>query len=53
MLELKNVTKKVGNAEHIRDVSIALRPGSLTSRTRQVGPSGGSDLRKSEMDANS
>src|ERR1700760_2798040 len=30
-----------------------LCPGSLTSSTRQLGPSGGSDLRKSETDANS
>jgi len=29
MLELRNVTKKVGAAEHIRDVSLSLRHGSL------------------------
>ena len=29
MLELRNVTKKVGAAEHIRDVSLTLRHGTL------------------------
>lgn len=29
MLELRNVTKTVGGAEHIRDVSLALRHGTL------------------------
>jgi glycerol transport system ATP-binding protein len=29
MLELRNVTKRVGAADHIRDVSLALEPGSL------------------------
>ncbi|MBX3532355.1 MAG: ABC transporter ATP-binding protein [Rhizobiaceae bacterium] len=29
MLELKNVTKTVGGADHIRDVSLSLRHGSL------------------------
>jgi glycerol transport system ATP-binding protein len=29
MLELRNVTKKVGGADHIRDVSLSLRHGSL------------------------
>jgi len=29
MLELRNVTKTVAGADHIRDVSLALRPGSL------------------------
>ncbi|MBB5752690.1 ABC transporter ATP-binding protein [Prosthecomicrobium pneumaticum] len=29
MLELRNVTKRVGRVDHIRDVSLALRPGTL------------------------
>src|SRR6266446_3474222 len=33
-------------------ISRPLRPGILTSSTRQVGPSGGSTLRKSETDEN-
>ncbi len=30
MLELRNVTKTVGGADHLRDVSLALHHGSLS-----------------------